>query len=165
MTGLISDLGARLMLESLDLAGPFCPCGVVVAERSARREAEALAAAGLVEARPDRAGAAVEIHVLNAGARALIQAGRIRERDLARQAGQVLAYAARGRRDAEVGRVEARLGDPSRAWVMDRPHGRASVQTLARRGLVEVLAPESPAELTWGQGRLIVRATDAGLAA
>lgn len=167
MSVVMTDLGARLMLAALGRSGPFDPSGLLMADAAGseiRAVAGDLDRAGLVEVVPSPP-AAVEMRVLNAGARALIAAGLLKSRELSRAAGYVLAYAVGGRRDAETGGVDPRLGDVSRVWVADRPHGRACAQLLTARGLVETLAPETEAELTWGRGRLILRATDLGMAA
>lgn len=154
-----ADLLKRVLCEMLEVnrwdAGPRHPW-LPLARDLARRGFMALA--------PDRSGGA-EVSVTAAGARALIEAGVIKARDLAGGADRLMRMLSGYRAGYEAGRTDPSLGDLSWGAVRDTPHNRAALNVLKRRGLIEERAAATAQEIEHLSGCRIVRATDAGMRA
>ncbi|QBQ49075.1 hypothetical protein [Brevundimonas naejangsanensis] len=125
--------------------------------------AQELARRGFVALTPDRFGGA-EVTVTATGARALIEAGVIKARELAGGADRLLRVLINYRAGYEAGRTDPSLGDLSWGAIRDSPHNRAALSVLKRRGLIEERS-KTAQEIEHLAGCRFVRATDAGMRA
>lgn len=121
-----------------------------------------LARRGFLTLRPDKFDGA-DVSVTTTGARALIEAGFIKARDLAGGADRLMRLLISYRAGYEAGRSDPSLGDLSWGAVRDTPHNRAALSVLKRRGLIEERPPATVQEIEHLAGCRFVRATDVGM--